>query len=274
MALTWIDGRPAALLSVGDRGLAYGDGLFETVAVRHGRIALLERHLQRLGEGARRLLLPLDLDLVRAELLAFAGELGSGVAKLIVTRGDGLRGYAPPADAHCRRILSGSPPPAYPARHAREGVRLYPCATRLAEQPLLAGLKHLNRLEQVLARAEWQDPACAEGLMCDASGRVIEGVFSNLFMVKDGELLTPALQRCGVAGVMRAEILARATAGGIPLRICDLDHAQLLAADEVFLCNSQYGIWPVVALAEHVWPLGELTRKLQALLGDLLDARS
>lgn len=272
MSLVWIDGRPAALLPVTDRGLAYGDGLFETIAVRAGRIALLERHLQRLGEGVRRLALPLDLALLRGELLAFAAELGTGVAKLIVTRGDGLRGYAPPADAHCRRILSGSPPPAYPPRHAGEGVRLHPCRTRLAEQPLLAGLKHLNRLEQVLARAEWQDPACAEGLMRDSGGRVIEGVFSNLFVVKDGVLLTPALQRCGVAGVMRAEILARAAAAGLSVQVGDLDYAQLLAADEVFLCNSQYGIWPVVALAEHSWPLGALTRKLQALLGDLLDS--
>lgn len=272
MGLTWIDGRPADALPLSDRGLAYGDGLFETIAVRRGRLLLLERHLQRLGEGARRLALPLDLALVRAELLAFAGELGSGVAKLIVTRGDGLRGYAPPADARCRRILSGGPPPAYPARHREQGIRLFPCATRLAEQPLLAGLKHLNRLEQVLARAEWQDPACAEGLMRDASGRVVEGVFSNLLMVRDGELLTPALTRCGVAGVMRAEILARAAQAGIATRIEDIDYPALLAADEVFLCNSQYGIWPVVALEGHGWPLGGLTRKLQGLLSDLVDA--
>ncbi|HYQ39977.1 MAG TPA: aminotransferase class IV, partial [Pseudomonas sp.] len=165
----------------------------------------------------------------------------------------------------------GNPPPAYPPRHRQDGIRLYPCATRLAEQPLLAGLKHLNRLEQVLARAEWQDPAYAEGLMCDRSGRVIEGVFSNLFLVKDGELLTPALERCGVAGVMRAEILARATAAGIPWRIADLDYPELLAADEVLLCNSQYGIWPVVALEGRVWPVGQLTRKLQHLLADLVD---
>jgi len=271
MGLAWIDGRPADLLPVTDRGLAYGDGLFETIAVRHGRIALLERHLQRLGEGARRLLLPLDLAQVRAELLAFAGELGDGVAKLIVTRGDGQRGYAPPAAARCRRILSASPPPAYPARHRLDGIRLFPCVTRLAEQPLLAGLKHLNRLEQVMARAEWQDPACPEGLMRDSSGRVIEGVYSNLFVVRGGELLTPALERCGVAGVMRAEILARAAAAGFLVRIGDLDYPALLAADEVFLCNSQYGIWPVVALESHVWPLGELTRKLQGLLADLVD---
>lgn len=268
----WIDGRPAASLPVTDRGLAYGDGLFETIAVRQGGIALLERHLLRLGEGARRLSLPLDLEQVRAELLAFAGELGHGVAKLIVTRGDGLRGYAPPVDAHCRRILSGNPPPAYPLRHRLDGIRLYPCVTRLAEQPLLAGLKHLNRLEQVLARAEWQDPAYAEGLMRDLSGRLVEGVFSNLFLVKGGELLTPSLTRCGVAGVMRAEILARAAAAGIVVRVCDLDFTVLAAADEVFLCNSQYGIWPVVAFETHVWPVGELTRKLQLLLTDLVDA--
>lgn len=272
MGLVWIDGRPADLLPVTDRGLAYGDGLFETLAVRHGRIALLERHLQRLGEGVRRLALPLDLAQVRVELLSFASELGNGVAKLIVTRGDGLRGYAPPADARCRRILSGNPPPAYPPRHRIDGVRLFPCATRLAEQPLLAGLKHLNRLEQVLARAEWRDPACAEGLMRDSSGRVVEGVFSNLCVVQDGELLTPALERCGVAGVMRAEILARAAAAGLPTRVCDIDYPALLAADEVFLCNSQYGIWPVVALEEHGWSVGGLTRKLQGLLADLVDA--
>jgi len=268
----WIDGRPAALLPVTDRGLAYGDGLFETIAVRQGQMALLERHLQRLAEGARRLRLPLDLALVRAELLAFASELGNGVAKLIVTRGDGLRGYAPPADAHCRRILSGNPSPAYPARNRLDGIRLYPCTTRLAEQPLLAGLKHLNRLEQVLARAEWQDPACAEGLMCDSGGRVIEGVFSNLFVVRSGELLTPSLARCGVAGVMRAEILARAAAAGMTTRVVDLDYAALLAADEVFLCNSQYGIWPVIVLDSHSWPMGKLTRKLQGLLADLVEA--
>ena len=108
--------------------------------------------------------------------------------------------------------------------------------------------------------------------MRDASGRVVEGVFSNLFIVHGGELLTPSLERCGVAGVMRAELLERAAAAGIPVHIGDIDYPQLLAADEVFLCNSQYGIWPVVALEGHGWPLGELTRTLQGLLADLLEA--
>ena len=269
--LSWIDGQPAELLSVKDRGLAYGDGLFETIAVTAGQAVLLERHLVRLAEGCVRLHMPLDMALLKAELLAFSQQLRDGVAKLIVTRGDGLRGYAPPEPAQPRRILQGAAKPLYRARNAEQGVRLFPCATRLAEQPLLAGLKHLNRLEQVLARAEWQDAEHAEGLMLDASGRVIEGVYSNLFIVRAGQLITSDLSRCGVAGVMRAELLEQAAACGIGCQVRDFDLVELLAADEVFLCNSVYGIWPVCALQTHDWSVGPLTRKLQAIARDLLD---
>lgn len=270
--LSWVDGRPAGQLSILDRGLAYGDGLFETLSVRHGRPRLLARHLARLQEGLQRLRITLDLSELEAELLAFSGELGEGVAKLIVTRGEGLRGYAAPDAAQPRRILLGNPAPAYPADNAELGVRLFPCATRLAEQPLLAGLKHLNRLEQVLARGEWQDPAYAEGLMCDSSARVIEAVFSNLFLVRDGVLLTADLSRCGVAGVMRAELLQRAVESDIAVQVRDIILAELLAADEVFLCNSLYGIWPVRELQGRGWSVGPLTRKLQALIRSLLDS--
>ena len=268
---SWVDGRPAEMLSVKDRGLAYGDGLFETIAVSGGKLSLLERHLARLAEGCARLRIPLDLPLVRAELLAFSQELGAGVAKLIVTRGDGLRGYAAPQPPMPRRILQGSPRPSYPAENAERGVRLFPCATRLAEQPLLAGLKHLNRLEQVLARGEWQDAEHAEGLMLDVAGRVVEGVYSNLFLLKDGVLLTPDLSRCGVAGVMRGELLAQAELLGMQCEVRDISRAELLAADEVFLCNSLYGVWPVRELQDRDWSVGPLTRKLQAIARDLLD---
>ncbi|MGE8495983.1 MAG: aminodeoxychorismate lyase [Pseudomonas sp.] len=269
--LTWVDGRPAELLSVTDRGLAYGDGLFETIAVTDGRPTFLDRHMARLLAGCVRLGLPLDADVVRAELLQFCASLGEGVAKLTVTRGDGQRGYAPPQPTVARRILQGSAKPAYPAAHAELGVRLFPCTTRLSEQPLLAGLKHLNRLEQVLARAEWADSDHAEGLMCSLSGQVIEGVFSNLFLVKDGRLLTPDLSRCGVAGVMRAELLAQAALLGIDSEVREITLDELLAADEVFVCNSVYGVWPVRSLQASDWPVGPLTRKLQALARDLLD---
>ncbi|MFJ3263852.1 aminodeoxychorismate lyase [Pseudomonas sp. NPDC086581] len=270
--LSWIDGQSAEALSARDRGLAYGDGLFETIRVSAGRPRLLARHRARLEEGVRRLCLPVSLDLIEDELLRFSAQLGDGVAKLMLTRGEGARGYAPQADAQVRRVLLASPAPAYPAKNREEGVMLFPCATRLAEQPLLAGLKHLNRLEQVLARAEWSDPAFAEGLMRDVSGRIVEGVFSNLFLVKQGALITAELSRCGVAGVMRAEIIERASDLGLPVIVRDVEHGELAQADEVFLCNSLYGIWPVCGIAEHAWPVGPLTRKLRGQLRELLDS--
>ena len=196
--LSCIDGQPAELLSVKDRGLAYGDGLFETIAVNAGQPVLLQRHLARLAEGCVRLKIPLELPAVRTQLLAFSQQLGDGVAKLIMTRGDGQRGYAPPQHAQSRVILQAAAKPVYPEAYAEQGVRLFACTTRLAEQPLLAGLKHLNRLEQVLARSEWQDAEHAEGLMLDSSGRVIEGVYSNLLLVSAGVLITADLSRCGV----------------------------------------------------------------------------
>lgn len=271
MTLCWIDGAPADTLSVKDRGLAYGDGLFETILVKSGKPVLFERHLERLASGSLRLSLALDLTLVQRECVAFSAQMGEGVMKLIVTRADGQRGYAPSPDARPRRILQSSLLPDYPQGHAEHGIRLFPCQTRLAKQPLLAGLKHLNRLEQVIARGEWQDGEHVEGLMRDTSGRVVEAVYSNLFIVRDNVLLTASLARCGVAGVMRAELIDQAQALGIPVDIIDLQMADLAQASEVFVCNSVYGIWPVRAFEHQNWPVGPLTRKLQNLARRLLD---
>ncbi|OUM05463.1 aminodeoxychorismate lyase [Pseudomonas syringae] len=267
----WVDGRPAGQLSVKDRGLAYGDGVFETIAVKAGRPLLFERHLQRFEAGCQRLMIPVDQALVRAEMSLFAAELGDGVMKRMLTRGDSQRGYAPAPDSQPRRILQGSASPAYPAAHAEQGVRLFACQTRLAEQPLLAGLKHLNRLEQVMARSEWRDNEHAEGLMRDTSGRLIEGVYSNLFLVSEGRLLTADLSRCGVAGVMRAELLDQARNLGLTVEIRDLHLPDLESADEVFLCNSVYGVWPVCGFSALNWAVGPLTRKLQGIARTLLD---
>ncbi|WP_369990448.1 aminodeoxychorismate lyase [Pseudomonas xanthosomatis] len=268
---SWVDGQPASALNLQNRGLAYGDGLFETIAVRGGRPSLLSLHLERLALGCQRLALEADIALVENELRRYASLLGEGVAKLILTRGDSQRGYAPAAGVPARRILQGSPLPAYPQANAETGIRLFPCQTRLAQQPLLAGLKHLNRLEQVLARAEWQDSACAEGLMRDTDGRLIEGVYSNLFLVRDGVLLTADLSRCGVAGVMRAALLQQAPLLGINVQVRDLVLEDLQQADEVFVCNSVYGIWPVREFGALDWPAGPLTLKLQAVARTLLD---
>ncbi|WNW14109.1 aminodeoxychorismate lyase [Pseudomonas sp. DTU_2021_1001937_2_SI_NGA_ILE_001] len=266
----WVDGLAADSLALGNRGLAYGDGVFETLAVKAGVPLLFERHLQRLQSSCERLAIDLDLALIRDEMTRFAAQAGDGVMKLIITRGDSQRGYAPLAGAMPRRILQMSPAASYPPGHAREGIQLFECQTRLAEQPLLAGIKHLNRLEQVMARAEWQDPGFAEGLMRDMSGRPIEGVYSNLFLVRDGKLLSADLARCGVAGVMRAELLDQARTLGIVVEIRDLSMSDLQQADELFVCNSVYGVWPVRGYAGLNWPVGPLTRTLQAVAHSLL----
>lgn len=267
----WINGQPAACIALADRGLAYGDGLFETIKVREGRALLLERHLARLQDGCQRLAIPCDIGMLRAELQAYMQQLGQGVCKLILTRGAGQRGYASPNPCMPQRILQASSTPQWPSTHAVEGIRLFACQLRLAQQPLLAGLKHLNRLEQVLARAEWSDPAYAEGLLLDQQGHIVDGVFSNIFIVHKQQLLTPDLTRCGVAGVMRAELLARAQVSGLSVQIMDITLQDLQQADEVFTSNSLYGIWPVRSYAQQSWSVGPVTRKLQQLITDLVD---
>lgn len=262
----WIDGMPVAVLPADDRGLQYGDGLFETFAVKDGRICLLDLHLQRLAEGCRRLGLGMPpQDAIRTELQAMAGGAVRAVLKLILTRGSGGRGYRLPADAVARRVLSRYPWPDYPAAWGEEGVRVRICDTRLAIQPRLAGMKHLNRLEQVLARAEWNDVGgYQEGLMLDTEGRVIEGTMSNVFASPgEGVLLTPELSRCGVAGVMRRHVLEQAAKSGVTTREVPFTLDELLRAREIFLCNSVMGVWPVARLAGKDFPVGPMTRRTQ-----------
>lgn len=265
---SWMDGQQAALLPVDDRGLSCGDGLFETIRVCGGRIPLAELHLQRLLRGAKALSLLIDTELLNTELRAFvAAQVAAGrpdlVVKLLVTRGSANRGYRPLPEAVPRRLLLAYAPTTWPASYVNDGISLYECVTRLAIQPALAGVKHLNRLEQVLATAEWDGVEHAEGLLCDTEGRVIEGTMSNLFMARDGVLMTPRLHRCGVAGVMRSFLLARALTLGMEVAECDLARADLDLADEIFICNANIGVWPVRALAQRRWTPGPLTRRCQ-----------
>ena len=248
MTTTLINGVPATCIDVHDRGFHYGDGLFETFAVSNGEPALWDGHMQRLQLGCQRLNFPaLDLALLRSEALSLSGGVAQGVLKIIITRGGGGRGYRapPPLSAQVTRILALYPWPDYPAAFWSEGVTVRVCATRLGWCPALAGIKHLNRLEQVLARSEWDDASVAEGLMLDIQGNVIEGTMTNLFVVRNGQLLTPDVSQCGVAGVMRNWILAYARVAGIPSAITALTLDNVNSADEVFLCNSVIGLWPV-----------------------------
>ena len=262
-----MDGRDSAQLPVDDRGLLYGDGLFETCVLRGGRLELWSRHLQRLAEGCRRLGIAAPAgERLNKELRQLCVGVGDGLVKLIITRGSGGRGYRPPSPATPRRLWQLFPLPDYPADYARCGVSVHRCETRLAHNPLLAGIKHLNRLEQVLARREWHDPALPEGLLQDPDGNYIEASMSNLFVVSDGRLLTPDLSRCGVAGVMRAELLDLASSAGIQAQIGNISRQQLDNADELFLSNAVIRLWPVLAVGQQRYQHGEVSRRLALLL--------
>jgi 4-amino-4-deoxychorismate lyase len=249
-----IDGASVDVIEATDRGLQYGDGLFETIAVLQGKPQLWSRHMDRLRAGCRRLALPLpSSDLLLQEATEEIGLADRAVLKILITRGSGGRGYRPPSIAAMRRIVAVYPWPAYPSSYWTDGVCLRYCRTPLGMNAALAGMKHLNRLEQVLARAEWTDPDIAEGLMLDTSGNLIEGTMSNLFLWRRGELLTPELSRCGVAGVMRGFVLDKASALGLKTRIERLLPSDLEQAEAVFLSNSVVGIWPVRRIEERAY---------------------
>lgn len=258
-----INGNVATTLAATDRATQYGDAVFETVAVVEGEPLHWQRHWQRLLRGLDVLRLPVpDEALLRAEAREILAGTGSGVLKILITAGSGGRGYRRPARPDCQRILSLHPLPSHPPQRWSDGVTVRVCRMQLAQQPVLAGLKHGNRLEQVLARAEWEAPEIAEGLMCDTDGALVEGTMSNIFAVRDGGLETPELSRCGVAGVMREVIMELATEQQVAVheRRASLDH--WLHADALFLCNSVIGIWPVANVDGRPYPVDPLTRRL------------
>ncbi len=248
-----------ARVAADDRGLAYGDGLFETMRAHNRSIPWWPAHWQRLRDGARRLGIALPDEAAVAARVAEAMACTAGaddtdgtgaVIKLLVTRGAGARGYAPAQGVAPTWGVSRHP---LPAAARPGGLVLRWCDIRLAEQPALAGIKHCNRLEQVLARLEWTAPCCDapdadEGLMRSMSGDVVCATAANVFVLLDGTWVTPPVERCGVAGVCRAWALERLDA-----HVQVLSTEQVENADAVFLCNAVRGILPVVRLGTRTW---------------------
>jgi 4-amino-4-deoxychorismate lyase len=261
-----VNGQPQDSVSALDRGLSYGDGLFETIRLVGAHAPLWSRHMQRLLTGCERLRMAApDPQQLWQEALHASKDLPNAVLRITLTRGIGERGYAPPVAGNTTRIVAAFPLPAMPVSIYQEGIRTRLCTTTLADQPLLAGIKHLNRLEQVLARAEWNDPNVAEGLVCDRHGQVISATAANLFAVIDGVTVTPAVDRCGVAGVARAAMLDALPA----CRVRDLPLAECLRASELFLSSSIRGILPVQAVSDTVYAPGPVTRAMQRYWRDL-----
>lgn len=241
-----INGVPGNAISIQDRGLLYGDGVFRTMLVRNHSLQHWTAHYKKLQHDCHALGLECPAEpLLRDELELVVQQQRDATAKIIITRGESARGYAPPASPRITRIVTSGDVPRYPEAYSRAGVRLHVCQLRLAHQPRLAGIKHLNRLENVLAAAEWSDPGIAEGLLLDQSGLVIEGTRTNLFCVKNEALLTPDLGQCGVAGVQRERVIEWAKLHGVACDIASLTLNELQSADEIFLVNSIIGLWPV-----------------------------
>jgi len=264
-----VNGVPTAALAATDRGLAYGDGVFRTLAIRDGRVRAWSRHFAKLKSDAQALRIPcVEEALLREEIRKSAAGRQECAVKIVVTRGGGQRGYAFPEQVHPTRVVSSSPLPEDSAERIERGVAVRVCSLRLSWQPALAGIKHLNRLENVLARAEWDDPAIAEGLLQDGAGNVIGGTMSNLFVVEGDNLATPDLSRCGVAGVTRERIMAAAGRRGIPCRVADISLERVLTAQEVIVVNSLIGVWQVRRLDDRTWAPGAAAARVRQWLDE------
>ena len=266
-AILLVNGEPRSQVDAADRGFQYGDGIFTTLAVRQGVPLFLEAHLDRLERDGPRLALPLPKRAVLAdEARRLCALQADGVLKIQVTRGSGGRGYRCPENPTGTRVLGMHPPPDYPPELSEQGVEVRVCRTRLGINPGLAGIKHMNRLEQILARAEWPVGGIREGLMLDTDGHVVEGTMTNLFIARAGRLLTPRVDRCGVAGFMRGLLMSGASELGWEVEEGRLTLGEVAAADEVFLTNSVIGLWPVRRMEARAYPIGPITSAVREWL--------
>ncbi len=247
-----INGDNAERLSALDRGLLYGHTVFETIAVIEGQPRLLEQHLERLALGADRLAIPLDKASLKNEIDNFCANLELACLRVTLSIGHGGRGYQSPESPKALRILSEHAYPDYPKTYWSKGIEIGVSEFRLAQQTHLAGIKHGNRLEQILARQQWQSH-WQEALMLDTKDSVIEATSANVFVVADEKLITPSIAHCGVAGVMRAEVLRIAGQLGISTATVSLSLHQVIEADAIFLTNSLIGIWPVAKLQDQTF---------------------
>jgi 4-amino-4-deoxychorismate lyase len=267
-----INGSVSAAVDARDRGLAYGDGVFRTLRVRGGRPETWPLHYAKLAQDCHALQIACpEKALLENELFLALGTEQDCIAKIIVTRGAGKRGYAIDGTESSTRIVQTSPLPAFPARYEEEGVRVHLCETRLCSQPRLAGVKHLNRLENVLARMEWNDPGIAEGLLFDHDGNLIEGTMTNVLLRTGTKLFTPDLSRCGVAGVTRDRIIAAAGSMGLSATVRNISLGMVQAAEEVLLCNSVIGVWHVRECGSMRWAPGALAKTVRQVLHDEID---
>jgi len=264
-----LNGQSAESINLLDRGLHYGDGLFETIAVINEQPLCWEKHLQRLLSGCERLKLHFeDAEILESEVSSICKNLDRDVLKITLTAGAESRGYKRSStELKLTRLLATHPWPEYPDNYSTEGIHAHLCSSRLGHNPGLAGIKHLNRLEQVLARDEWHDADTMEGLMLDIDDNVIEGTMSNLFIiVPEKKLITSDLSLCGVEGIVRQYILDHCADIAYTCEVKDLSLDDIYSASEMFFCNSIAGIMPVRQLDNHKFPSQHAANEIRQFL--------
>jgi 4-amino-4-deoxychorismate lyase len=226
-----------------DRSFQYGDGLFTTVRVKDGKAMLWDLHLQRLVSGAKALLIhSFDTDELTAKVQQ-AISASDQVIKVLISRGQAGRGYSPQGIESPCCYISTAALPDY-SNWQQQGIRLGVADFKLAQQPALAGLKHNNRLEQVLIKAELAQSDVDELVVLDQSDAVIEVSAANLMFCKKGQWFTPALDQAGVNGVMRQYLMAQLSVTEGRYRLADLQQAEAL-----LICNALMGVVPVKEFA-------------------------
>lgn len=249
-----INGREQSMLAASDRAIQFGDGCFTTARILAGKVQLLSAHLRRLQVACEKLMLPFThWSQLEEEMVQLAQGHAQAVLKVVLTRGSGGRGYSTAACDAPTRMLSVSAYPAHYARWRQEGITLTLSPVRLGRNPHLAGIKHLNRLEQVLIRTHLEQTKADDALVLDSDGWLTECCAANLFWRKGDTVFTPRLDQAGVAGVMRAHCIAQLAPSAFRVVEVNATPDALNDADEVLICNALMPVIPVRACGEQRW---------------------
>jgi len=265
-----INGKDCDQIEIFDRALQYGDGIFETIPIQNRKILCIDEHLDRLEKGCERIKISIpDKSIIKNEISSLIDTNDQAVIKIIISRGQGERGYKIPDNIKPTRIISIFPWPDYSKEFSKSGIKTKVCSYRYSNNSVLAGVKHLNRLEQILARGEWSDNDIAEGIVMNSDNYVIEGTMSNIFCITDKILHTPDLSLCGIEGIVRDKIINLSNKFGFKIEIKKITLDFLLNAEEIFMCNSLIGIWPVNSIDGKLFLEHKETEKIKNKLMEL-----
>lgn len=263
-----VNGKPSESISIRDRGLQFGDGCFTTALLKNGQILHYSAHIARLQQDCQRLRITnVDWPALSQEMQQVATGQQLATLKIIITRGESQRGYSSGGQP-ATRIVQLS---AYPQQYSlwrEQGIRLITSTIRLSTSPLLAGIKHLNRIEQVLIRLQLDAEQAEDALVLDNEGKLVECGSSNIFWRTGNKIFTPDLTYCGVNGIMRRYLILLLEKQGYTIECLRVEKSALAQADEVFVCNALMPVLPVRQIDQQTYQLGELTRQLAAIAND------